>query len=61
MLARRHFTKSQFDLRYVNPSKVIKEAAERKAVAAKKVQKVKKSKTTPIALGDVFGFGISTV
>jgi hypothetical protein len=60
MLARGFFGKAQFDLRYVNPSKVIKDAAKRTANAAQKVKKARKEKTTPIALGDILGFGIDT-
>jgi hypothetical protein len=60
MLARGFFQKAQFDLRYVEPSKVIRDAAKRTADAAKKVKKVRKEKTLPIALGDILGFGIDT-
>jgi len=60
MLARGYFPKAQFDLRYVEPSHVIKAAAKRTADAVKKVKKARKEKTTPIALGDILGFGIGT-
>jgi hypothetical protein len=60
MIARGFFAKSQFDLRYVNPSKVMRDAAKRTADAAQKLKKTKKGEKLPIALGDVLGFGIST-
>lgn len=60
MLARGYFPKAQFDLRYAEPSNVIKAAAKRTADAAKKVKKARKEKTTPIALGDILGFGSCT-
>ena len=60
MLARGHFQKAQFELRYVNPSHVLKAAAKRTAEAAQKLKKVRKEKTLPIALGDILGFGIDT-
>ena len=60
MLARGLFAQAQFDLKYVNPSLIVKSAAKRTAEAVKKVKKLKKEKTTPIALGDILGFGRST-
>jgi hypothetical protein len=60
MLARGFFSKAQFDLRYVEPSHVIKAAAKRTLDAAQKVKKSRKEKKLPIALGDILGFGIST-
>ena len=60
MLARSHFQKAQFELRYVNPSHVLKAAAKRTAEAAQKLKKVRKEKTLPIALGDILGFGFDT-
>jgi uncharacterized protein YgiM (DUF1202 family) len=60
MLARGLFAQAQFDLKYVDPSHIIKSAAKRTVEAAKKVKKARKEKTTPIALGDILGFGRST-
>ncbi len=60
MLARGHFSKAQFELRYVDPSHVLKAAAKKTAEAAQKLKKVRKEKTLPIALGDILGFGFDT-
>jgi hypothetical protein len=60
MLARSHFSQAQFELRYVDPSHVLKAASKRTADAAQKLKKVRKEKKLPIVLGDVLGFGIST-
>ena len=60
MLARGHFQKAQFELRYLDPAHVLKAAAKRTAEAAQKLKKVRKEKTLPIALGDILGFGIDT-
>jgi len=60
MLARTHFSQAQFELRYVDPSHVLKTASKRTADAAQKLKKVRKEKKLPIVLGDVLGFGIST-
>ena len=60
MLARTHFSQAQFELRYVDPSHVLKAASKRTADAAQKLKKVRKEKKLPIVLGDVLGFGFST-
>ena len=60
MLARGYFSQAQFELRYVDPSHVLKAAAKKTAEAAQKLKKVRKEKKLPIVLGDILGFGIST-
>jgi hypothetical protein len=60
MLARSYFSQAQFELRYVDPSHVLKAAAKRTADAALKLKKVRKEKKLPIALGDILGFGFDT-
>ncbi len=60
MLARGHFQKAQFKLRYVDPSHVLKDSAKKTADAAQKLKKVRKEKTLPIALGDILEFGFDT-
>ena len=60
MIARTHFAKAQFDLKYVNPESKLKSVAKKTLETAKKLKETRKEKELPIVLGDILGFGIST-
>ena len=60
MIARTHFAKAQFELRYVNPETKLRTVARQTLESAKKLKKTRKEKKLPIVLGDILGFGNDT-
>jgi hypothetical protein len=60
MIARTHFAKAQFELRYVNPETKLRTVARQTLESAKKLKKTRKDKKLPIVLGDILGFGNDT-